>query len=308
MLRYRKIVYCASIVFLVALFYAAKYFYHQRKSDVLSLSQQTGTVPNIVARVGEYQIGKLTGWTSPFAEVSLTGQALARKTIATEVGFFSFEQIPVRKDYGELCLTSQDVNQLPGSPVCLAPPPPSNNIEIRDVLLAPTISVAGARIAYGTTAKASGMTYPDSSVQVYLFSDTGFLVRNILPLAAIKLSPKIVYALGLPVYTVTSNHNGYFEFNLPTTNLSDNRIYVTSLFNTALTKDLTEILDQASSPKSFTLVFGIYKDSTFLILFLLLLVASIVALLSKKRKSVRSLIPYSPVCLTTLAGPKILKY
>lgn len=277
--RHGKILVLLSIILVVVLgsFVAIRKFILQKKSAVLSLSQQTGTVPNITARVGEYQIGKLTGWTSPFSEVQLTGQALARKTVANVIGFFSFEQVPIRKDFGELCLTSQDVNQLPGSPVCLSPPPGSDNIEIRDVLLSPTISIQGENINYGETAKASGMTYPNSDVQVYIFSDSSLSVTNLLSLVALKLSPSGVYATGFPVYKIKSNQNGYFEFNLPATNLSLNRIFVSSLFN-------NDFYDNATSPKSFTLIYKIFRNINLLILLLVFLLATIIFLLLNNRK------------------------
>ncbi len=285
MVRFRNVIYFVVIFSVVSgSFGIIRKFILQKKSAVLSLSQQTGTVPNITARVGEYQIGKLTGWTSPFAEVQLTGQALARKTVANVIGFFSFEQIPIRKDFGELCLTSQDVNQLPGSPVCLSPPPASQNIEIRDVLLSPTISIQGENINYGETAKASGMTYPNSDVQVYIFSDNSLSVTNLLSLVALKLSPGGVYATGFPVYKIKSNQNGYFEFNLPSVDLSVNRIYVSSVFNNNLSPSLIGLFDNATSPKSFTLIYKIFKNINLLILLLIILLAIISLLLINNRK------------------------
>lgn len=207
----------------------------------------------VSARVGNYYIDILNGWTSPFAEVTLSGKKLIRKTTANDKGFFQFTFIPVYDDLGELCLISQDVNLLPSFPVCLPPPDTNRNIEITNVYLPPTISVENDKIPFGKTAKASGMTNPETEVDVHLFTENEFSVWALITRAGIRLPlPKIVKkaaAVGLPNYKVKSNKNGYFEFSLPASSPSRNGIFVNT----------------ASSPKSNTLYFqtlgllGIFK-------------------------------------------------
>jgi len=250
----------------------------------------------VVARVGGYVLNQLTGWTSPFAEVTLTSQGLARKTTADGEGFFAFYYIPVPENLGELCLIAQDVNQLPSFPLCLAPPPKNQNLQIKDVLLSPTISLEGAQIPTGKTAKASGMTFPNSEVEVYFFTDSEWSIWSTIT----KIFPKITlpkfllvqsakckvqncnskfktfgssvlklltsnynfklltsnfklvrsaYAFSLPSYKIRSNQNGYFEFSLPASSPSNNRIFSISYLSNL--GDLSNL----RSPKSNTLAF-----------------------------------------------------
>jgi hypothetical protein len=185
----------------------------------------------VSARVGNYYIDILNGWTSPFAEVTLSGKKLIRKTTADEQGFFQFTFIPVFDDLGELCLISQDVNLLPSFPVCLPPPDMNKNIEITNIYLPPTISVEADRIPFGKTTKASGMTTPDTEVDVHLFTENDFSIWARIV--------KTVGAIGLPSYRIKSNKNGYFEFSLPASSPSKNGIFANT----------------SSSPKSNTLYF-----------------------------------------------------
>ena len=202
--------------FITLLFCLPFVFFIPDRSRVLPLERQSKTVPNITARVGEYQIGILSGWASPYAEVNLNGQGTARKTLADENGYFEFLFIPVKKSYGELCLTSQDVNRVPTLPVCLPAIPPTDNVEIIGVLLPPTISLDKAKILHGGSTKASGMTLPNSPVDVYLFENKRL---NLIP---------SVFAMGLPKYSVRSNENGYYEFSLPAAQPSKNRLFATA--------------------------------------------------------------------------------
>jgi len=265
---------------------------------------------DVIARVGGYAINTLSGWTSPFAEVSLSFQGITRKTLADETGFFIFTSVPFPDIPEELCLIAQDVNQLASFPLCLPPPPRNQNIDIRDILLSPTLSLEDGKIAFGKTTKASGMTFPRSPVQVYLFveQENSFWSKITKIFPTIKL-PKIsivqnskckvqscnskfkvlgysvslklltvnfnfelltfnfkliksAYAANFPVYETESNENGYFEFSLPSYSPSNNRLFVTSIFNPTenqrMLKDFRGGLeDDNRSPKSNTLAFQV---------------------------------------------------
>lgn len=277
---------------------------YKEKTLTLAYKTQTLEVPNVIARVGEYQISKLSGYASPFAEVELTAQGTARKTFANNAGYFEFIFSPIKKTYGELCLTSIDVFRTPTSPVCLPPPPMSENIEIEGVLLPPSILLEKGKILAGQPAKASGMTFPNSEVDVYLFKeDKTNILENIFS----------VYAAGLPRYSIKSNANGYFEFSLPTARISENRLFATAIFDYLKRADIKSAPTLFSSPKSNTLSFLVFKTSkfAFLIFFLLLLLALL--LLRKKRPKAlliveNNLALHHPACQTEIfSGPKILK-
>ncbi|MGB9637581.1 MAG: hypothetical protein ACPLY7_02170, partial [Microgenomates group bacterium] len=214
----------------------------------------------VVAAVGGYSITSLSGWASPFAEVSLSSEGVARKTVADETGFFAFNSISLPDAPKELCLISQDVNQLPSYPLCLPPPPRNQNIEIQDVLLSPTLSLESGKILVGKTAKASGMTVPDSEVEVYLFVEKNYHSYNLYKIYNL-FSPSPAEAANFPIYETKSNANGYFEFSLPASAPSNNRLFVTTVFSP--TKGIPSVpnhqslITNYSSPKSNTLSFQV---------------------------------------------------
>jgi len=216
---------------------------------------------DVVARVGGYAINTLSGWTSPFAEVSLSFQGITRKTLADETGFFIFTSVPFPDIPEELCLISQDVNQLPSFPLCLAPPSQNKNTEIKDILLSPSISLEESKISAGKTTKASGMTFPRSPVQVYLFTEKhlSFWVRITKNFQFIRSA----FAANFPVYETESNENGYFEFSLPSSEPSTNHLFVSAIFNLPMGVNPAESAQNPresqsySSPKSNTLSFQI---------------------------------------------------
>lgn len=116
-----------SFVFLLSPSYylslLTSHFSPLRRSRTLSGQLEKKILPkpktvDVVARVGGQAINTLSGWTSPFAEVSLSFQGVTRKTLADETGFFIFTSVPFPDIPEELCLISQDVNQLPSFPLC----------------------------------------------------------------------------------------------------------------------------------------------------------------------------------------------
>jgi len=185
----KKLIYSLALTLIFTLsFGMLKDFRGKLEDDLqgVTLGTQGDTLLNlqkpvkVFASVGGYMINLISGWTSPFAEVSLSAQNLTRKTTAEANGYFEFNSIPVPDNLGEICLISQDVNQLPTFPTCLAPPPRNMNLEIKDILLSPSISLASGAIPVGGTTKASGMTFPKSEVEVYLFTDRKIFLWSVL--------------------------------------------------------------------------------------------------------------------------------
>jgi len=253
---------------------------YNRYQAILSTHLQNPLPPqektvNVLARVGGYTINAISGWASPFAEVSLSSQGVARKTVADETGFFVFNSVSLPDDPKELCLISQDVNQLASFPLCLPPPPRNQNLEIKDILLSPTLSLESGKIILGKTTKASGMTVPNSKVEVYLFIEKNFSlwarISQQIPLFSLltsHFSPSIAYAANFPLYETKSNENGYFEFSLPANAPSNNRIFVSTIFSPPPLLDTSTSLSAGPllishshpeyySPKSNTLSFQV---------------------------------------------------
>jgi len=222
------------------------FFFFSFFNPKILLAQGKGV--EVSARVG-YLIESLTGWTSPFAEVFLSSLNFSYQGVADENGFFAFYDVPVLENTSELCLISQDVNQLASSPICLPSPPAKQNIQIQDVLLSPSLSLENNLVTRGQTAKASGMTVPNSSVDIYLFSEGRLpfwtkIIRFVKP----------VQATALPLYEIKSNADGYFEFSLPAAAPSENRLFAVSYLSNL--GDLSN-LSSFPSPKSNTLSFRV---------------------------------------------------
>jgi len=275
---------------------------------------------DVVARVGGYEVDSLTGWSSPFAEIDLNSPGLARKTTADENGFFGFYSIPLPDNPVELCLIAQDTNQLPSFPVCLPPPPQNRNIQIENVLLSPTVSLDNSKINIGETVKASGMTFPKSSIQVYFFSEKklNFWEKIINFFKNIKS-----FIVKIPIYETVSNENGYFEFSLPAGFASQNRLFITSTFSPSLSQ----------SPKSNSLSFQIMSfrellikflsnlfsqvkirlpkinDPVFIILVELLVLALLFLIPLLKKKKEKATVVYKPACnINILSWPKVMRF
>jgi len=218
------------------------------KPNVLSTIFQKEREVDVTARVGKYKIEKLTGWSSPFSEITLSSRYTFRKTSADEKGFFAFYSIPIDETRG-LCLISQDVNLFPSFPLCLAPLAENQDIIMENVLLSPTISIESNQILFGKTTKASGMTFPDSPVDVYFFTENKYNFQFL----------KSVYAVGLPRYRVKSNVNGYFEFSLPPNSPSESRVFVIAKKQGPCPFEVRLCRDEGGSPKSNTLSFQAFN-------------------------------------------------
>jgi hypothetical protein len=237
---------------------------------------------NVAARVGKRTINRLAGFASPFAEIQLFSTNLSRKTLADETGAFLFTNIPIVDNQGEFCLISQDINLLPSYPTCIAPPPADKDVDVIQVLLSPSLMVASPVIAAGDTVTASGMTFPDSPINVYLYSEnetwyasfnlwssnnqnsrywqplpmfihplvsTAYQLNYILREVIHYLNPvKSVYAFGLPKYETKSNANGHFEFSLPNPNSSYNRFFVSAALDVRKDKQPAKLADRDMAP------------------------------------------------------------
>lgn len=232
MVTFKKI----ALLILPLMFFYNLYHLYDRHKSVLPLQTQAPPAIYVSARVGQYYINSLTGWTSPYAEVNLTGKNLIRKTTADSKGFFAFYLIPVVDELSEMCLVAQDVNQLPTFPVCLPPPDFNRPLDIRNILLPPTISIEGEKIPAGQTTKAFGMTTPSAEVNVYFFTEPNW-----------SFWAKVL-AFSLPQYRVKANQNGYFEFSLPATAPARNGLFAAA--NIELSPNT-----RSPSPKSNTLYF-----------------------------------------------------
>lgn len=200
----------------------------------------------ISATVGEHFL-TLSGWTSPYARVILSSSAnsLFGQTTADETGFFLFKFIFLPYKIGELALLAQDVNGFSSPPLYLPEPPAGQDLFIENVLMPPTLSLSSGLVNYQQTVSASGKTFPNSKVAIYLYSAPKTTLWKIIQETIIKS----VFAKAAPRLEIKSNENGNFEFNLPSIEPAQEKLFVASFFSKP------EISEKNYSPKSFTLSF-----------------------------------------------------
>ena len=178
----------------------------------------------ISATIGEPKL-TVFGWTSPLALVELKGQRVSELVVADQNGYFYFDRVFLPRanpNYPEICLSVVDrQSRLSSFPTCL-PPLPTGPFEIKvgPVLLPPTLSLEQGEFLPGEQIKATGTTFPNSKVTIFLASETGATT----PRTVARQRPEILrgelikkaYAFFLPQYEIQSDGQGNFEFNLPT--------------------------------------------------------------------------------------------
>jgi len=229
-------------VFFVILFAFAAWCFHL-STQAFAITNPLTKPVSVTATVPSYFLLQLTGWTSPYAQVELNmSQALFRVTRANEEGEFTFN-LSLPLEVSPFCLIATDVSDISSHPLCIPPPPPEITTIVKEVVMPPTLRIDKGKVARGETIPASGYTTPDSPVIPFLFEEKSrfqFLwkIFSHFPIAS-------VYASEVPKPYVKSNQSGFYQFNLPTTNLGKNRIFIGSLFR------------EQPSPKSTTLTFDI---------------------------------------------------
>lgn len=196
----------------------------------------------VTTTVPAYWWLELTGWTSPFASVELTmEQVVKRVTTADDQGQFTF-RIALPRTLAPFCLITTDISNTSSHPLCIAPPPPDVNILIREVVMPPTLSLSKGKMVQNETVATQGYTTPNSEVIPFLFEEKPrrFRFPTIFGLSILN-----VYAVEVPKPPIKSDKQGFYQFNLPTSEIGKNRIFVGSIFLAN------------PSPKSTTLVFDV---------------------------------------------------
>lgn len=198
---------------------------------------------------------KIFGYTSPQAEVEVTGPLVYEKTTADNKGSFEFEAVYFANTTSELCLTARDRAKRGSMPVCVpAPDFLSESRAIGPVILPPTITIDKGSFFTNQQTSGTGESMPDTEINVSLFRN-GLFDRNIT-----------VYAASVPQYSIKTDQSGYFSFNLPSAGNSLFRLFAQAQF------------DNSMSPKSNTLTFKVISIWYFIKLFLLvLLIAALIA-------------------------------
>lgn len=229
---------------------------HSFKPPSSAFSRALERETTVHVSIGE-PILSLYGYTSPEAKVLLAGYpSVFSETKAQRNGYFRFTGVFLLPFVKELCLNAIDREDRITNPICI--PAPSMTFKgniIGPVILPPSVSVGKGTFLPGETVEASGESIPESEISVSLFKAEptlnlfGHLIRE-------------VYATTLPSYTIKTDQNGYFSFNLPSTTSNKFRFFSQVKF------------ENSPSPKSNTLTVKILSIFEYLlekIKFLLLL-------------------------------------
>lgn len=215
--------------FFLLFFYLTSEICHPRSVYALETSNSI----NLSASINDTRV-TIFGYTSPLSKVELTGINIYAATYSDNTGYFIFDKTILPKNPSELCLQSTDNESRTSSPVCISPPPATNyDTDIGPILLSPTLSLDKNTINPNSTVISSGQAIPNSPVSIYFYQVNDKAQSFV----------KEAQAFSLPVLTTTSDKNGYFSFNLPTSYSSNYRLYATTEF------------DQNLSPKSNTLLY-----------------------------------------------------
>jgi hypothetical protein len=194
---------------------------------------------------------RLWGYGAPGTKIELSGQGVYDLTYTGSDGYFEFANafLPTANSdllYPELCLTEIDNLGRATPPTCIpALPAIELSYDIGPVLIPPTLSLDTGTTTPSSQAQAEGVTIPNSSVKVILAEDkvngsaTGFKI----------VEPALAYYI--PNYTVESDAQGNFSFNMPSTSPDTWHVFV-----------ITNFSQGTISPKSNTLKFQVISPAT----------------------------------------------
>lgn len=208
----------------------------------------TEALVSISASIGT-PILKLWGYGAPNSKVELSGDRVSDFVYTRVDGYFEFPKTflptPSGAVYPELCLTGIDQIGRTTPPTCIPDLPADGfSFSIGPVILPPTLSLMEGTARQSLQTGASGITIPNSEVRIVL-AENG--VSSSLSNFNIVKEAKAYY---IPNYTVKSDKQGYFSFNMPNTKPKTWRVFA-----------ITKYSQEASSPKSNTLKFEIISPA-----------------------------------------------
>ncbi|GIW64537.1 MAG: hypothetical protein KatS3mg092_0470 [Patescibacteria group bacterium] len=215
-----------SLLIIIPLQLAYLYLKDNNNGNVAGIKTYNNEVLNSVS-IGDYRF-TLFGYTSPFAEVTFSGQGIADQTTADEKGFFEFENRFSPFSPHEACLSAKDQFGRISSPVCLPPFPTQYNVTIGPVIMPPTISLDKNIYFIGDQVILTGQTIPDTDVNLSIFTQSS---NNIISNIISKFQfPKLVEAFSLPKLLIKSDEKGNFSISLPSSTAQNFKLFTQAVF------------------------------------------------------------------------------
>ncbi len=250
--------------------------------------------PNVIvsATIG---IPKMTlwGYGSPNSVVELIGINVDQITNSDGTGYYSFDLVylPDTESFPELCITAIDNSKRVTMPTCIPPINRDNYFyNVGPVILPPTISLGAPQTYPESQVSAQGTTIPNSIMEIKLARPDNR--QDVLSFKIVKSA----LAYYVPSYTVVSDANGDYSFNVPTNKNVTWRLFA-----------ITDYKDGNKSPKSNTLTFETLTTAKYirqkiasffasllqwpniivLEIFMIVILITIIYFISRKKKSSR---------------------
>lgn len=251
-----------SLIVLVQLVFLYSSSGSPTAGSVAGIRTKTSAV-TVTAMVGQYGLS-LTGYTSPYAQVTIEGASIFDQVYANNQGYFEFDNrfSPASPAGGpapnsEACLMAKDQLGRSTAPVCLPPFPTASSINIGPVIMPPTLSLDKGDYFIGDEVVLSGQTIPNTEVNISTFIDERKSILNYLALV------KPALALTFPRLQTTADDKGNFSLSVPSSNARFFRLFTQ-----------TKYLDQ-NSPKSITLNFKILPIWMIIVKFFLFILSQV---------------------------------
>ncbi|MBI3955039.1 hypothetical protein HY338_01235 [Candidatus Gottesmanbacteria bacterium] len=191
---------------------------------------QSGGQTKISATIPAKTSIKIFGYTSPDAIVQVTSVRVFGQTISDKTGYFEFNDVAISAEALEICLSTYDSDKRVGLPFCLSVPNIISRKEIGPLLLSPTLSLSSTKIWQNQKVHAEGKTIPNQQVEVSFFEISPKTLSQKISNYIVRLFNYHVLASDLPILSITSQRNGTFNFNLPTSRAIAYRVFVKAIF------------------------------------------------------------------------------
>ena len=235
------------------------------------LAVQSGGQSKINAAIPAKTSIKIFGYTSPDSTVQVNAVRVFGQTNSDKTGYFEFREVAISAEALEICVNTIDSDKRTGFPFCFRLPDNLNVIEVGPLLLSPTVSLSSTKIWQNQKVHAEGKTIPNQPVEVSFFEiSPKTLSQKISNYIAILFNNQAI-AAELPILSTTSQRNGSFSFNLPTSRAIAYRVFIKAAYKDKPTLKSQTLTYSIGSNFSF---FMIYILPWFILIMTLLMLAS----------------------------------
>lgn len=198
----------ASISFTIIAYKYTRSQATQGPRYVAGIREITAPDVTVSAFIGQFRF-TITGYTSPFATVTIEGQGIYAETVADANGLFTFSDQFSPLSPREACLTAIDTDGRISNPLCLPPFAVHKDVRIGPIILPPTVSLTQPAIAIDEYGGITGKGVPDSTVDIDLYPQN----------KADKVS-----------LTTTTDQGGNYSLTVPTEHENTMHVYSQNTF------------------------------------------------------------------------------